>query len=426
MLDTSGQDRVVAVQSWYMSKYIKIGMAAAALVLIVLFLSVTLPAAQRLTSSDLAVSRDQLRIASVQLGNLQRDIAVDGTVVASNSPGIYAPTGGIIKLFVKSGEPVTTNQMLAKIDSPELESQLIQEQASLEQAKLELERQEIQTKNTLANLQNDKELAEVNLELEQSKKNRADQSIASQIISREDYELRIAELKKAEFEFKHAERALELQQENLEFELNAQRFQVERQQYVVDNLARQVQDLDLLSPIDGVVGNVYIRERDNVAANALLITLVDLTTLEVDLSIPENYADDLGIGMRAEINYNGNIRQGELISISPEVEEGFVRGRMSFIDSYAGLRQNQRVSVRILIEEKNNILKVRNGAFVESGGGRIAYVLRGDDTAELTDIRVGVRSISEVEVASGLQEGDRIIISSLDRFNGVDKLLITD
>jgi len=316
-------------------------------------------------------------------------------------------------------------QLLGKIDSPELESQLIQEQAGLEQAKLELERQEIQTKNTSASLQNDMELAEVNLELEESKKKRADESIETNLISQADYELRIAELKKAKFEFRHAVRALELQKENLEFELDAQRFQVARQQSVVENLARRVSELELRSPINGVVGNVYVRERDNVAINALLITLVDLTTLEVDLSIPENYADDLAVGMRSEVNFNGETRQGELVSISPEVEEGFVRGRMGFTDTFAGLRQNQRVNVRVIIEEKDDVLKIRNGAFVDSGGGRIAYVVH-DDIAERRDIVVGARSIAEVEVTSGLREGERVIISSLDRFNGVDKLLVTD
>lgn len=425
MLDTSGQDREITRQSWSRPAIIKTVFGLIALLALLIVLSVTLPAAQKLTSSDLTVSRDALRLAMVQRGDLQRDLAVDGTVIASNSPGIYAPTSGIIKLDIKSGDSVDLDQLLAKIDSPELESQLVQEQASLEQAKLELERQEIQTKNTLANLQNEKELAEVNLELEQSKKRRADESIAAQLISQADYELRNAELKKAKFELKHAERTLELQKETLDFELDAQRFQVARQQHVVDNVARQVSDLELRSPINGVVGNVYVRERDNVAANTLLITLVDLTTLEIDLSIPENYADDLLIGMRSEVNFNGTTRQGELTSISPEVEDGFVGGRMGFTDTFEGLRQNQRVNVRIIIEEKDNVLKIRNGAFIESGGGRIAYVIR-DDIAERRDIVVGARSIAEVEVKSGLREGEQVIISSLDRFGGTDKLLIKD
>lgn len=424
MLDTSGQDRVISDRSGKKPMLMKLLYGVLALAAVGILLS-TVSAVQRLTSSDLSVPRDVIRVATVQRGDLERDIAVDGTVVASNSPGIYAPTSGIINLHIKPGDPVGEAQLLARIESPELESQLIQEQATLEQSRLELQRQEIQTKNRLADLQNAKELSEVNLELERSKKKRADLSIESQIISQADYELRVAELRKAEFEHKHAVENLRLQTENLEFEISAQRFNIERQQHVVDDLARQVEELELRSPINGVVGSISIKERDNVQANTLLITLVDLTTLEIDLAIPENFADDLAPGMRGQINFNNVSRQGELISISPEVEEGFVGGRMGFAESFTGLRQNQRVNVRIIIEQHENILKVRNGAFVESGGGRVAYVIQ-NNIAQRRPITVGARSIAEVEVSDGLSEGEQIIISSLDRFNGVERLLITD
>lgn len=425
MLGTAGQDREIVPRFKRKAMLIKTAMVVFAIFLVLAFLSVTVPAVQRLTSSDMSASRDLLRISSVERGDLQRDIAVEGTIVASNSPAIYAPTNGIINLQIRPGDSVRQGQLLAVIDSPPLENQLIQEKATLEQSKLELERQEIQTKNLLTDLQHDKELSEVNLDLEKSKKKRADEGIAVQVISQAEYEQRVAELKKAEFEYQHAIQNLTLQKENLEFELGARQFELNRQQYVVEDLNRQVEDLKLKSPIDGVVGNVTIRDQDNVAANILLITLVDLTTLEVDLSVPETFADDLEIGMRSEASVNGETKMGELVSISPEVENGFVVGRMGFTDSVDRLRQNQRVNVRIILEEKTDVLKVRNGAFVESGGGRITYVVK-DNVATRRNIELGVRSIAAVEIVDGVQEGDEIIISSLDRFNNAENLLITN
>ncbi len=425
MQGTAGQDREIVPRFKRKAMLIKVGLAVLAIFVVLALLSVTVPAVQRLTSSDMSVSRDLLRISSVERGDLQRDIAVEGTIVASNSPAIYAPTTGIINVQIRSGDSVQKGQILAVIDSPQLENQLIQEKATLEQSKLELERQEIQTKNLLSDLQHDKELSEVNLDLERSKKKRADEGFAAQVISQAEYEQRAAELKKAEFEYRHAVQNLALQKENLEFELGARRFELNRQQYVVEDLNRQVEDLKLKSPIDGVVGNVNIRDQDNVTATDLLITLVDLTTLEVDLSIPETFADDLEIGMRSEATVNGEIKMGELVSISPEVDSGFVVGRMGFTDTVDRLRQNQRVNVRIILEEKANVLKVRNGAFVESGGGRIAYIVK-DNVATRRNIELGVRSIASVEIITGVQEGEQIIISSLDRFNNVENLLITN
>ena len=217
-----------------------------------------------------------------------------------------------------------------------------------------------------------------------------------------------------------------LEKENLEFELKTRQLQLDRQQYVVDNLARQVAELGIASPIDGIIGSVAIREKDNVSRHAPLITVVDLSAFEVEVDIPENYADDLGVGLATEISFNGGTHAGELTAISPEVSNGQVVGRMRFVgETPAGLRQNQRINARVLIESRDNVLKVRRGAFVESGGGRVAYIVD-QQTAQRTAIQLGARSIGEVEILAGLEEGDRVVISSLDQFNGNQRIYLTN
>jgi HlyD family secretion protein len=83
----------------------------------------------------------------------------------------------------------------------------------------------------------------------------------------------------------------------------------------------------------------------------------------------------------------------------------------------AGLRQNQRVSVRMILDSREGVLKVERGAFIDSGGGRVAYVVR-DGRAVRTPISVGSSSVTEVEIQSGLAEGEQIVVSSLDPFQG--------
>ncbi|MFT4677537.1 MAG: HlyD family secretion protein, partial [Candidatus Azotimanducaceae bacterium] len=106
-----------------------------------------------------------------------------------------------------------------------------------------------------------------------------------------------------------------------------------------------------------------------------------------------------------------------------------VKGRVQFNESSGqpqGLRQNQRLSTRILMENKQNVLMLPSGQFLESGNGRVAYLVSDEGVARRTSIVTGARSLSSVEVLSGLKPGDRIIISSTDQFNGADNVLITD
>ena len=144
------------------------------------------------------------------------------------------------------------------------------------------------------------------------------------------------------------------------------------------------------------------------------------------MQVPESYGDDLKIGMDAEITYSGRSFPGVITAVSPEVRNNQVTGRVRFADEPpAGLRQNQRVSVRVVLEASKDVLMVQRGPFLDTGGGRIAYVVN-DGLAERRQIAVGASSINTLQIVSGLQEGETIVISSVSQFDGAGTVYITD
>ncbi|MGK0305202.1 MAG: HlyD family secretion protein [Gammaproteobacteria bacterium] len=423
MRSTSGQDRVIAKTS---IPYRKTLVGAALAIMIIVSLVYAWPNLTRLFNADQTISETQLRFAKVQIGDLQRDVSVQGKVIAANSPTLFAPTSGIVSLQVKAGDTVQVGQVLASIYSPELTNLLSQEESTYDQLAIEVGRHRIQIKSSLLNNQQAIELALVNLDASKVEKNRAELSIKDSLISQRELEEKVAAFKRADLSYRHALQNHQLQKESMEFDLKSKQSQLERQEFVITDLRRQVNNLSITSPTGGIIGSVNIREKDTVALNAPLLTIIDLSIFEVEVKIPENYADDLGIGLKTEINFNGQTHMGEVTAISPEVFEGQVVGRIRFAQAdLAGLRQNQRVTARVLIESKENILKVKRGAFVESGGGRIAYVVN-NQSATKRKIQLGARSIGEVEVLSGLEQGDEIIISSISQFNDSELISITN
>ena len=177
-----------------------------------------------------------------------------------------------------------------------------------------------------------------------------------------------------------------------------------------------------------------MEQKNQVAKNQPILSVVDLSEFELEVDIPESYADDLSIGMDAQVTLNGSAHLATLVTISPEIENNQVTGRVRFathdqdgnpLSSPQGLRQNQRLTTRILMENKSDVLMVQRGQFLESGSGRIAYVVK-DGMAHKTRISTGARSLSSVEVLSGLDVGDTIIVSGTDQFDGAEKILITN
>jgi HlyD family secretion protein len=68
---------------------------------------------------------------------------------------------------------------------------------------------------------------------------------------------------------------------------------------------------------------------------------------------------------------------------------------------------------------------VERGSFIEASGGRVAYLVQ-DDLARRTAIKLGATSIAAVEIASGLKEGDQIIVSGVDSFENATVVRLTD
>jgi len=128
--------------------------------------------------------------------------------------------------------------------------------------------------------------------------------------------------------------------------------------------------------------------------------------------------------MSGEITGNDNNWKGLVSAISPEVVNGEVAARVRFAGSTPKqLRQNQRLSVRILLDHRDNVLTVQRGSFVDESGGSYAYLVN-DGIAVKTPIRVGASSIDKVEILQGLKEGDRIVISGTDSFKSAARVAI--
>jgi len=419
--DTSAQDRMVEVKPNRKRRLLFIGGGVALLVV----LALAMPGILRLFSADASVSASRLAFATVERGLFVRDIAAEGKVVAANSPTLYATYGGAVKLLVHAGDAVKKGQVLAIVDSPELRNKLAQEQSKADamqvdylQAKVDARTKQGELQKAYDNAQIDAKSAANNLDREQ-KAYAAGASTGVAVDKAKD------DLEKAKITLAHAKADLGMSNDSLRFNIQAKKLAHDNQMLVVQDLQRQVDDLNVKSPVDGQVGQLFIAPVATVAKDAQLLSVIDLTALEVEVKVPESFARDLAIGMTGEISGNGNTWKGLVSAISPEVVNGEVAARVRFEGSTPKqLRQNQRLSVRILLDKRDNVLTVQRGSFVDESGGSYAYVVK-DGIATKTPIRVGVSSIDKVEILQGLKEGDQIVISGTDSFKGAQRVAIS-
>lgn len=421
--DTSSQDVRLAPPSRTKRNVI----IAAAAVALIAGAWLAAPAVERWANATVSVPLDRVRLATVTRGDMVRDVSVQGRVVAAVSPTLYASAPGTITLEVVAGEQVGEGQVLAVVDSPELTSQFRQLESGYEQGQMNLERQRIDLRQQALEKHKEADLAEVALTAANREKRRADQADERGVIPKIDYEKAADDLQNAELAYRHARADAELFDERAAFELRATEFELRQQELALAELQRQVDQLTIRSPVSGIVGDLLVVQKQAVSKDTPVMAVVDLTRFEIDVQVPESYADDLAVGMQAEVTQGSTRYAGELVAVSPEIVNNQVSGRVRFTgDAPANLRQNQRLTTRILLAEHPDVLMVQRGQFLDSGGGRVAYVLGEDGLAFRRTIETGARSLAAVEIVAGLDAGDRIVISNIDPFRSAETVLLTD
>ncbi|BDF94646.1 HlyD family efflux transporter periplasmic adaptor subunit [Pseudoalteromonas sp. KAN5] len=413
--DTSAQDTSVTPKRSYKKP----------ITLVVLTLAIIALCAQAFMGSNsgsISVDRASLQIATVNMSRLVRDVAASGKIVAATAPKVYSPQRGYVDLLVKAGDQVNQGDTIALVESPELTNELKQQLSVLARLDGELQRKHLEARRQKLSLTKTLDLAQVELNAADRENRRAKLSIEKNLISQIDLEKAVDDLARAKLSYKHAQQEVTLAKDTLAFELKAAERDLARQQLIVDDLNRQVSNLTIKASVNGIVGNLLVQQKEAVTQSQPLMTLVDLSNFEAQLQVPESYANELGLGMEVELTLGAKKVTGVLSAISPEVNNREVTTRVRFDKELEGIRQNQRLTARILLENRDDVLQVKRGAFMQQGGTQ-AYKVIGD-TAQLVKITTGASSINAIELLQGVSPGDQLIISSYDNFKQAPTLLL--
>jgi HlyD family secretion protein len=417
--DTSHQDAVIAPPAGHALKRraLWIGGAVAAAALCFGLFSTW-------RSSESSVNASRLRVAEVTRGTLVRDASVNGRVVAAVSPTLYAKASSTVNLQVAAGDTVKKGQVLAVLESPDLADVLKRETSAYEGLKAEVERQQILSRKQKLLAQKEADTAEIERLSAQRTLERYQSVGDLGIIAKIDFQKAKDALQSAQIRARHAAEASNLEGADVQLALKTKMNELERARLSMEEARRRVDELTVRAPVDGFIGTLNVQNRMVVAANAPLMTLVDLSKLEVEVEVPETYVADMGLGMSAEIVLPSGTATGKLSALSPEVVKNMVLARVRFDGAQPkGLRQSQRLTARLLIEEKPNVLMLPRGPFVEQDGGRYAYVVK-DGIATRTPITMGATSVSAVEILSGLKQGDKVVVAGTDAFANASRVSI--
>lgn len=187
----------------------------------------------------------------------------------------------------------------------------------------------------------------------------------------------------------------------------------------VDKAQSALSKTRLLAPFDGRAGLRQFSPGELVQPGQALVTLVSLSPMKLDVSVPEREASSLRVGQAVSATIpalNSLQVSGQVQALEPALD-GAARAqqvRVLVANPAGKLQPGLSAQVRFLQAQPRQVLLVPDQAIVPQGGRQVVYRLQGDE-AVLTPVGVGERQNGLSEVVSGLKAGDVVVVSGQNK-----------
>ncbi|MFO0548499.1 MAG: efflux RND transporter periplasmic adaptor subunit [Polyangiaceae bacterium] len=182
-------------------------------------------------------------------------------------------------------------------------------------------------------------------------------------------------------------------------------------------LAVDLAKTKLTAPFSGKLGLRAVSVGALVRPGDVLVTLEDTSKLKVDFLVPERWAADVQPGLKFKFKVGGgDAHDATVLAIEPRIEDASRSLRVRGLsDAVAGIVSGSSVSVELPLGAAEQRLYVPSEVVIPSLGGHAVFVASDDGTAKLVEVKVGVRNEREVELVSGVKEGEIVLTDNLLR-----------
>lgn len=348
-----------------------------------------------------------------------------GTLVPEEILWIPATTDGrVVRRFVLPGSPVTADTVVLELTNPELEQlaldaewQLRAAQAQLNSLKAQLESQLLDQKAAAATVQSEYQQAKLNAE--------KDEELAKLGLGA-SLNVKLSKAKAEALTTRNAieQQRLQVSSDSVKAQLDAQKARVEQLRALYELKRTQLDSLRVRAGAEGVLQELPVEVGQRVTAGTILAKVAQPTHLKAQLKIPETQAKDVQIGQVASVDTRNGIIPGSVMRVDPAVQNGTVTVDVKLEGALPkGARPDLSVDGTIEIERLRDVLYVGRPAFGQPNSTVGIFKLEaGGKEAARVQVKLGRSSVNTIEILSGLQVGDQVILSDMSAWDAFNRI----
>ncbi len=371
------------------------------------------------------VDRSTVVTDVVRLGTLERSVSAAGTLQPEEVRVVAAVQPGIVDtVFVRPGTIVGIGTPIASMSNPDLDADVTSAAAAVDVARAQLRSAQAQAQAAMLAERSAYASARAQAEEDRTNLSSLESLRRSGYVAEQTYQIAAIKATQSASQDRLARSQIDVGVAEAAAQVAAA--QAQRQQAAAQLQAKEAEVAALVvrARSSGVVQSVAVDPGARIDAGAELARVADRHDLKAVLQVPEDQIHEITVGMSARIDTGNGVVVGHVARIAPAAASGSVDVDVAFEQSLpSGARPDLNVDGTIDLETLRGVLSIARPA---SAGDNVRLALYRIDPhtniARLVPVRLGLGSADRIEVLSGLEAGDTVIVSDTSAYGGASTL----
>ena len=371
-----------------------------------------------------SVNRKDLLISQVDTGTIEVSVSASGKVVPAFEEIINSPINTrILEVYSKGGDSVDVGTPILKLDLQSTETEYRKLLDEEQMKRYQLEPLKVNNETSLS-------------DLEMQGKSRAMK------LNRKEVELRnekyidslgsgtTDKVRQVELSFNTGKLELEQLKQNFEnarkvkdADLKVKELELNIFSKSLAEMKRTLDDAQIRSPRKAILTYITNQVGAQISAGGQVAIISDLSHFKSDGEIADSYGDRIAAGSRAIVRIGREKLEGTVSSVTPLSKNGVIAFTVQLEDdNNKRLRSGLKTDVYVMNAVKEGVMRLANSSYYVGRGDYDLFVLDGENELVKRKVSLGDSNFEFVEVVSGLQPGDKVVVSDMKDYKNKGKL----
>ena len=389
-----------------------VGAAVAVIAVIISFLQTSL-------------NRKDLTISTVDQGVIEVSVSASGKVIPAFEEIINSPINTrIVEIYKKGGDSVDVGTPILKLDLQSAETEYKKKLDEQQMKQLELEKLRVTGHSKLSEMEMNLKVSRMELDRKavELRNERYLDSLGAGTTDKVrqvelDYNVSVLKLKEDEQKYKNEQALAEADLKVKELELNIFRKSLAETKRTLD-------DAQVRSPRKAILTYVNNEIGAQVSEGTKIAIVSDLSHFKIEGEIADTYGDRIAAGSKAVVKIGSDKLEGIVSDVTPLSKNGVISFTVQLEeDNHRRLRSGLKTDVYVMNAVKDDVMRIANASYYVGKGEYDLFVVNGDQLLK-RKVQLGDSNYEYVEVISGLQPGDQVVVSDMASYKDKNKLKI--